>query len=46
MDLSYLKKLIRIVEHSSVDEIEVEEEGLRVRVAKSGNQGIPDERTD
>jgi acetyl-CoA carboxylase biotin carboxyl carrier protein len=37
MDLSYLKKLIRIVEHSSVDEIEVEEEGLRVRVAKSTN---------
>jgi acetyl-CoA carboxylase biotin carboxyl carrier protein len=37
MDLSYLKKLIRIVEHSSVDEIEVEEEGLRVRVAKSSN---------
>jgi acetyl-CoA carboxylase biotin carboxyl carrier protein len=37
MDLSYLKKLIRIVEHSSVDEIEVEEEGLRVRVAKSAN---------
>ena len=38
MDLTYLKKLIRIVEHSSVDEIEVEEEGLRVRVAKSANR--------
>ncbi len=37
MDLTYLKKLIRIVENSSVDEIEVEEEGLRVRVAKSAN---------
>jgi len=34
MDLTYLKKLVRIVENSGVDEIEVEEEGLRVRVAK------------
>src|SRR5579871_1874729 len=34
MDLTYLKKLVRIVEHSGVDEIEVEEDGLRVRVAK------------
>jgi acetyl-CoA carboxylase biotin carboxyl carrier protein len=41
MDLSYLKKLIRIVEHSSVDEIEVEEEGLRVRVSKSSNHSSP-----
>ena len=35
MDLTYLKKIIRIVENSGVDEIEVEEEGLRVRVAKN-----------
>ena len=34
MDLAYLKKLVRIVEHSGVDEIEVEEEGLRVRIAR------------
>jgi len=34
MDISYLKKLVRIVEQSGVDEIEVEEEGLRIRVAK------------
>ena len=40
MDLTYLKKLVRIVEHSSVDEIEVEEEGLRVRVAKNANKNI------
>lgn len=40
MDLAYLKKLVRIVEHSSVDEIEVEEEGLRVRVAKNANKNI------
>jgi acetyl-CoA carboxylase biotin carboxyl carrier protein len=42
MDLAYLKKLVRIVEHSSVDEIEVEEEGLRVRVARnSHNNSVP-----
>ena len=35
MDLAYLKKLVRIVEHSGVDEIEVEEEGLRVRIARN-----------
>ena len=37
MDLSYLKKLVRIVEHSGVDEIEVEEEGLRVRIARNSH---------
>jgi acetyl-CoA carboxylase biotin carboxyl carrier protein len=37
MDLALLKKLVRIVERSSVDEIEVEEEGLRIRVAKNSN---------
>ena len=35
MDLAYLKKLVRIVENSKVDEIEVEEEGLRIRVARN-----------
>ncbi len=38
MDLSYLRKLIKIVEHSGVDEIEIEEEGLRVRVARGGGK--------
>ena len=37
MDLAYLKMLVKIVEHSSVDEIEVEEEGLRIRVAKNSH---------
>jgi acetyl-CoA carboxylase biotin carboxyl carrier protein len=37
MDLAYLKKLVRIIEQSGVDEIEVEEEGLRIRVAKHGS---------
>ena len=35
MNLTLLKKLIRILEKSAVDEIEVEEEGLRVRLAKN-----------
>ncbi len=35
MDLAYLKKIVRIVENSAVDEIEVEEEGLRIRVARN-----------
>ncbi len=37
MDLTLLKKLVRIVEHSKVDEIEVEEEGLRIRVARNSH---------
>jgi acetyl-CoA carboxylase biotin carboxyl carrier protein len=41
MDLAYLKKLVRIVEKSGVDEIEVEEEGLRIRVARHSNNSVP-----
>lgn len=37
MDLSYIKKIIRLVEHSDVDEVEVEEEGKKIRVAKNRN---------
>jgi acetyl-CoA carboxylase biotin carboxyl carrier protein len=37
MDLALLKKLVRIVERSSVDEIEVEQDGLRMRVAKNSH---------
>lgn len=40
MDLAYLKKIIKIVEQSTVDEIEIEEEGLKVRVAKNRHQNI------
>jgi acetyl-CoA carboxylase biotin carboxyl carrier protein len=35
MDIAYLKKLVKIVEQSTVDEIEIEEEGLKIRVAKN-----------
>ncbi|MEK7748982.1 MAG: acetyl-CoA carboxylase biotin carboxyl carrier protein [Bacteroidota bacterium] len=37
MDLSYIKKIIRLVENSDVDEIEVEEEGKKIRVVKHRN---------
>lgn len=40
MDLAYLKKLVRIVENSGVDEIEVEENGLRVRVARNSHMVV------
>jgi acetyl-CoA carboxylase biotin carboxyl carrier protein len=39
MNLTLLKKLVRILEKSGVDEIEVEEEGLRVRLAKNTHAG-------
>jgi acetyl-CoA carboxylase biotin carboxyl carrier protein len=43
MNLALLKKLVRILEKSGVDEIEVEEEGLRVRLAKSSRiQSVPE----
>lgn len=37
MDLSYIKKIIKLVEHSDVDEVEIEEEGKKIRVAKNRN---------
>ncbi|HTP79783.1 MAG TPA: acetyl-CoA carboxylase biotin carboxyl carrier protein [Bacteroidota bacterium] len=40
MDLSYLKKIIRLVENSDVDEVEIEEEGKKVRVARNRNSPI------
>lgn len=35
MDLSYVKKLIKLVSESDVDEVEIEEEGKKIRVVKS-----------
>jgi acetyl-CoA carboxylase biotin carboxyl carrier protein len=37
MDLTYIKKVIKLVEKSEVDEIEIEEEGKKIRVAKHRN---------
>ncbi len=40
MDLNYLKKITKILAESNVDEIEIEEEGLKIRVARhSQNSG-------
>ncbi|HTY00132.1 MAG TPA: acetyl-CoA carboxylase biotin carboxyl carrier protein [Bacteroidota bacterium] len=37
MDLIYVKKLIKLLSESAVDEIEIEEEGKKIRVVKHGN---------
>jgi len=34
MDLSYVKKLVKLLSESEVDEVEIEEDGKRIRVAK------------
>ncbi len=41
MDIAYIKKLIKLVEHSAVDEIEVEEEGKKIRIARNRVNNIP-----
>lgn len=35
MDLNYLKKLLKIVDESGVDEVEIEEEGSKIRIKKT-----------
>ncbi|TAK66736.1 MAG: acetyl-CoA carboxylase biotin carboxyl carrier protein [Bacteroidetes bacterium] len=40
MDINYLKKIVRLLEQSSVDEISIEEEGTKIRVAKNAPQAI------
>jgi acetyl-CoA carboxylase biotin carboxyl carrier protein len=37
MDLSYVKKLVKLLSDSEVDEIEIEEEGKKIRVVKHSN---------
>ncbi|MCC6866408.1 MAG: acetyl-CoA carboxylase biotin carboxyl carrier protein [Ignavibacteria bacterium] len=37
-DLNYIKKLLKILESGEINEIEIEEEGTRVRVVKSKTQ--------
>jgi acetyl-CoA carboxylase biotin carboxyl carrier protein len=41
MDLAYIKKVIKLIEKSDVDEIEIEEEGKKIRVAKHKNSQPP-----
>jgi len=40
MDLSYIKKIIKLVEHSSIDELELEEEGKKIKVARNRHSGV------
>lgn len=37
MDLAYLRKLIKILDQSNMTEMEIEEEGIKLRLAKSVN---------
>jgi acetyl-CoA carboxylase biotin carboxyl carrier protein len=37
MDISFIKKMIKIVENSNVEEIELEEEGKRIRISRGKN---------
>ncbi len=37
MDLSFVKKLVKLVENSQIDEIEIEEEGKKLKVSKGRN---------
>ena len=40
MDLAYIKKVIKLIEKSEVDEIEIEEEGKKIRVAKNRHSQV------
>jgi acetyl-CoA carboxylase biotin carboxyl carrier protein len=40
MDLSYVKKLVKLLAESKVDEIEIEEEGKKIRVAKHSKNSV------
>ncbi len=35
MEITYIKKVIKLLENSSIDEIEIEEEGKKLRVARN-----------
>ncbi len=43
MDISYIKKIIKLVENSHIDELELEEEGAKIRVARNrhSNNSVP-----
>jgi acetyl-CoA carboxylase biotin carboxyl carrier protein len=40
VDLRYIKKLVRLLENSNVDEMEVEEEGKKIRLVKRSNNSV------
>ncbi len=40
MDINYIKSLIKLVSENSVDELEIEENGNRIKIAKSKPESI------
>ena len=40
MDISYVKKLVKLLSDSQIDEIEIEEDGKKIRVARNRNHSI------
>ncbi len=40
MDLNYVKKLVKLLSESDVDEIEIEEEGKKIRIARHNNNVV------
>jgi acetyl-CoA carboxylase, biotin carboxyl carrier protein len=40
MELSYIKKIIKLVENSDVDEVEIEEEGKKIRVVRHRTNSV------
>ncbi|MEW6509437.1 MAG: acetyl-CoA carboxylase biotin carboxyl carrier protein [Bacteroidota bacterium] len=40
MDLNYVKRLVKLLSESAVDEIEIEEEGRKIRVAKNAPPAV------
>jgi acetyl-CoA carboxylase biotin carboxyl carrier protein len=40
MELSYIRKIIKLVENSGVDEVEIEEEGKKIRVARHRTDSV------
>lgn len=41
MDLGYVKKLIKLVSESDIEEVEIEEEGQKIRVVKGRKSSAP-----
>ena len=41
MDLNYVKRLVKLLSESDIDELEIEEEGKKVRLAKHRNNVAP-----
>jgi acetyl-CoA carboxylase biotin carboxyl carrier protein len=40
MELSYVKKIIKLVENSGIDEVEIEEQGVKIRVARHRQNSV------